>query len=78
MSPALITKLVGIEYELASLQGTLKDLATEIRQTGVDGAHQSSKDLLLARKFIRRALRRLDEPLTVAAVSREMLETPPF
>lgn len=78
MDPALITRLVGLEYDLAFLQSELHDRAREVAASGVDGAGKASRDLHLARRLVRRALRRLDRPLTEAARAAERLEKPPF
>lgn len=78
MNPELITRLVGVEWSLCDLYGTLRDLAQEIRKTGVDGSHASSRDLLRAAVLIRRALKKLDLPLTQAALEAERLAPAPF
>lgn len=78
MTVEQMTRMIGCEYEMCRTVCDLKALANEIGASGVEGAFVASRDLHLARRLVRRALKRLDGPLTEAARLAEAQSTPDF
>lgn len=78
MSESQMASLIGLEYELCGLYGELHSAARDVAASGVSGSHAASRDLHLARRLVRRAMKRLDAPLTEAAKLAESMAQPPF
>lgn len=78
MLPSEITRLVGVEYDLCTLDGRLAELAREIGNCPIANASEAARAIRQARRQLRQALLLLDGPLTEAARLAETLTPAPF
>lgn len=78
ITPERLASLVGVEYELCALDGDLRSACSAVKLAGLDGCAEASSMLIRARRLVKRALRKLDGPLTEAARLREQEGPAPF
>lgn len=71
------SELVSVEYDFIRLDTALGDLLERVSRLDLAEARASFDDLYTCRLRLRRALHRLDEPISIA-VAQHQAEAAPF